>query len=342
MVVLKRILKRGAQVALAKVAPIAWRFMDTASLIVLTYHRVLPKGDQRLLIEQPGMWVHPDTFRMHVRILKQHFEVVRLSEWLAHAARNDPLPAAACAITFDDGWRDNYEYAYPILAEEAVSATIFLVADMVGTNAVFWPERLASLLRLASTPDGRARARKDSRWLAEVCPLLSDGRPLSIDSIDAAINCAKARYVDQALNAMLDDVEVRMGLRDQYTPRSIMNWNEVREMASAGVIDIGSHTRTHTRMSADMDEGSLRDEIAGSKRVLEERSGTPVDLFCYPNGDVTASARALVQANYRGACSTQRGWHMPTGDAHAIRRIGIHEDVASDRAAFLSRVSTWL
>lgn len=337
---MKRTLKRCAQVALAHIAPFGWRLVSTPMLVVLMYHRVLPEGDERIQTEQPGMWVRPETFRMHVRTLKQHFEVVRLSDWLACAARGDELPSRACAITFDDGWRDNYEFAYPILADEGARATIFLVSDVVGTNQAFWPERLARFLRFVGQP-GQETARRSAELAKELCPSVVGSAGVSVELIDDAINRAKVRYSDEEIRTMLDEVETRIGLRERTKP-SLLNWQEVREMVRAGVIDIGSHTRRHARMSCQISKCVMREEIVESKRVLEEKTASKVELFCYPNGDITPDAYDMVKGTYSGACSTRRGWNSASADPYALRRVGVHQDISYDRASFISRISAWL
>lgn len=333
---MKRSIKRSAQVCLARAAPLAWR-CRRATLVVPMYHRVLPKGDERLLTTQPGMYVHPETFRMHVRTLKCHFEIVRLSDWITRASKGKPLPPRACAITFDDGWRDNYEYAYPILKEEGVPATIFACSDMVGTKRAFWPERLALLLHAFNQPS-HSEERVKLGWLKTLCPSLGTEIELKVTSIDAAIGLAKQRYSDEEIVKRLDDVQADF----DFSQPALLDWLQVGEMVEKGVVDIGSHTRRHVRMSRAVSEHVMHDEIVESKRVLEEETGAPVELFAYPNGDITRDAYDLVKKTYRGACATMKGWHSQSADPFMIRRVGIHEDVAGDHAAFISRISTWL
>ena len=79
-------------------------------LVVFMYHRVLPKNDYRVGFEEPGMYVLPETLELHLKIMKRYFQVVDLKDELKDPPKMD-RKGPRCAITFDDGWLDNYEYA---------------------------------------------------------------------------------------------------------------------------------------------------------------------------------------------------------------------------------------
>ncbi|MCX5693440.1 MAG: polysaccharide deacetylase family protein [Candidatus Omnitrophica bacterium] len=78
--------------------------------------------------------VSPESFKAQMRFLKnQHYNVVKLED-LAEMVRENRLPSKTIAITFDDGYEDNYLYAYPVLKELGLSATIFIIPAMVGSD----------------------------------------------------------------------------------------------------------------------------------------------------------------------------------------------------------------
>lgn len=321
----KRAIKSLAQSVASQVAPVGWRLRRSARLLVLMYHRVLPAGHPDLEFEEPGMFVSPQTLQLHLGILKREFELVHLDDWLADADGGRKLPRRACAITFDDGWRDNYQYAYPLLREAGAPATIYLVTDLIGTRYSFWPNRLSRLLR-----GGHEKT---------LVPLLRerlsiDGR----DSSDVLIAKCKASCSDAQMNQLLDIAERSLDSATS-TARDLVTWEEIREMAGSGLVRFGSHTRRHTRLRADVSTDDLNDEIAGSQRLLADNLGAPPRTFCYPNGDHSPQAVAAVRERYLGAVTTQRGWNSPASDRCLLQRVGVHEDVSRSATQFVSRLA---
>ena len=78
--------------------------------IILCYHHVLPEDDDKIKFLQPGMYVTTGTFEKHISYLSGYFNIIPLEQLAKHSNITN-----SCIITFDDGWSDNYYYAYPIL-----------------------------------------------------------------------------------------------------------------------------------------------------------------------------------------------------------------------------------
>ena len=334
----KRIAKQALTSGLAKAVPPTWR-RRRGELVILMYHRILPRDDPRFEHEQPGMVVTPDTLAMHLRVLAAHFHLVRLTDW-AHGTAPSDRPC--CAITFDDGWRDNYDFAYPLLRDAGVPATIFLVSDMIGTTEDFWPGRLTRLIeavdRLGAWDAG------ETHWIRRLNTSLGENASARTppEEIDRLIVAAK-QATDAEIAQWIADTEKSLEIRAPEHPTPVlMNWPHVREMRDSGLIDFGSHTRRHTRLTDRVDAAALIDEIRGSADRIEAELGTRPDLFCYPNGDVCLQARQLVGETYHAAVTTAKGWNASTADRRLLRRIGVHEDIAATPSAFLARLSGWL
>ena len=337
--VLKKIAKRTAIHAAARVAPIMWKWRRPGSLVVLMYHRVLPKDSPARKTEEPGMYVSPETFDLHLTELKRRFELVHLDEWLRTAKGGLPLPKLACAITFDDGWRDNYEFALPVLVRQNAPATIFLVSSYVGTAQRFWPNRLMSLLHKAFAEPGSVDFPEPLRGIVE--PTLVQARRhgvLRADDIDEAIRGAK-HLDEEQVRSLVEEAGKDCGGPSGVA--EILSRTDVAQMAASGLVRFGSHTMTHLRLGGRIPSQEIEREIAGSRSRLLDMLGQEIDLFCYPNGETSPEALECVRRHYLGAVTTRSGWHAAGRDPHLIRRIGVHEDVSDTREALLARVSGW-
>ena len=333
---LKRVLK-------ATVVSIANRFgahkrtQAESKLWILMYHRILPKQDFRYNLEEPGMIVTPDTFAMHMQEIKRHFDVVSLNEWVKLKQQGLPLPAKACAVTFDDGWADNYDYAFPILKATNTPATLFAVAERIGTDFQFWPNIILALLL------NDLRAELDRHQLfAKVTTLLATSHTIINREYAAAYIAQLKSYSDNDIFSALAEINSSNLLAGKL-PHALMSWEQLIEMRDSGLVEIGSHTCNHKRLSASLSSDQLEHEIKDSKLLLEEKLVSPITLFCFPNGDYNRETLELVKNNYVAAVTTKRGIVSASSSLnHELTRIGLHEEVSHSRQLLGARLSGWL
>ncbi len=293
------------------------------ALWIVTYHRILPADDPRSHSEEPGMMVQPRTLERHLQALDRNFRIVDLGDWVRRRDQGLALPARACAITFDDGWRDNHEFAWPLLKRMGIPATLFVVSDLVGTAYRFWPNRMLDALREIDV--------QDTRW-----QWLGDGRDRLAPT--DLIARAKALGTDAWLHERLDET-----LADAQAPaaRDLLDWDEIRRMQRAGVFTIGSHTRHHTRLVDGLAAATLADEIVESARLIEAAVGAPCAGFCYPNGDHCEAAVGLVREHYRFAVTTADGFNTASSDTAVLRRTHLHEDATRTTSGLHRRLAGW-
>lgn len=311
-------------------------------LWTLMYHRILPQSDPRYASEEPGMIVEPNTFRQHLQQLKQLFTILPLSEWVERQQSGQAIPSNACAITFDDGWADNYEYAFPIIQQEQVPVTLFAVSDMIGGTQQFWPNRVARLFTHCSTEQ-----LNELNWLAPFLQAATIKRSnggateaLNAEQISAVIQQLKS-LPDNLIASHLLEAEAELGI-DNDTSQPLVNWQQLREMSDSGLVEIGSHTSHHFRLQQSLDPAVMASEIIDSQQRLQDELNKPVDLFCYPNGDVCPEAIKLVREHYKAAVTTQRGINSNAGqDLHQLLRIGVHQDISNTATKFQSRLANW-
>lgn len=304
-----------------------------ARLWLLMYHRVLPSFDIRYAQEEPGMLIRPETLEMHIQELRKQFDLMPLAEWISAKQAGDALPGRACAITFDDGWLDNYEYAFPVLKAQSAPATLFAVAEKVGTDFQFWPNIVATLLLRGAAPH-MALHPIFHAFVRDI-----NATP-SADQLADVIKQLKT-VSDASIFAALEELNWRT-LCEGMAP-ALMSWEQLTEMKRSGLVDIGSHTCTHRRLTDALTPAELEYEIVHSKAVLEQHLQSSVELFCFPNGDYNPLALSLVKQHYQAAVTTRRGINaVDTMNIHELTRIGLHDEVSCNRRLFRARLSGWV
>ncbi len=301
---------------------------------ILTYHRVVSDQMVRDDCIQPGMYVRGQSFEAHIAYLRKRFDIISLDE-LLDLWRTNRLKShrSYCVITFDDGWSDNYQFAFPVLMKYRIPATIFLATDFIGTARWFWPDQMIFLLEKAREHTSKAADRKAvSTVLAETIGVTlsaADGvfyHAKSGDPIDpdAIIEFCKGVEVD-SVSQIIDRLSRALHM-DLPTHRLLLNWDEVREMSGKGVT-FGSHSCSHRIMTLiPLDE--VRTELIDSQQALLQQGIKPVPVFCYPNGNFNQDIQALVrECGYHAAVGCAVGLERDRpDDLFALKRISLHED----------------
>ena len=306
--------------------------------LILTYHRVTEKWDGTLDYSQPGMVVTNSTFERQVAILKEHFEVVTLSALLADGTSAGRPARPRCVITFDDGWRDNYDLAFPILRRHDLPATVFLATDFIGTDRAFWHTELIYLFTrtdLSRSLGAGITSRAYPDPVRQALRRLAGDAPLGARDLDPLIETVKALCDEEVIEELVHTLSRVVGLRRPLFQdrKFFLDWDQVRAMASAG-FEIGSHGCSHrilTRLSAD----TANEELVRSKAEIERRVGGKVEHFAFPNetasGDLITAAAT---AGYRTACLAEPAMRRRALEILPLRRLGMHEQVCGDGRSF--------
>ena len=307
--------------------------------VILMYHRVISLGDEKIPI-QPGMYVDPKTFEEHIRYLKQHFLVIRFSEKFSPGCTGGKTQSIrpVCILTFDDGWRDFYENAYPILKRNCVPATVFLPTGYIGTEKSFWPDRLAWLLTSTISPTRQEihGIRPENSVLEKIAGLTG-----SLEKrLETAINMLK-NFNDKEIEEVISRLKERAGVDLIPGGRVFLNWEEIREMVGSGLISFGSHTQNH-RILVHLEEEEIREELVLSKETLFREGAVDPSFipFCYPNGNWNDRIACIVrETGYHAAVSTGNGWNTNGASPFDLKRVAIHQDMTASREMFGCRIA---
>jgi peptidoglycan/xylan/chitin deacetylase (PgdA/CDA1 family) len=336
--------KRALSSVLHSSGFLAGRLKDVAGdgLLILMYHRVVDGVVARGL-GQDGMYVDVETFGNHLRFVKRHFLVVSLAEGLdileQRSGGNAPGDKPLCAITFDDGWRDVYENAYPLLRSYGMSATVFLPTGFIGTRNRFWTDRLARFLITENPGKGMSGVQTPEGSFIRIPGLPGAADGMDLHGIIEAMKRLRQEEIERILRALSEED----GADPTSEERVFLTWEEVGEMFQSGIVRFGSHTESH-RILTTLSDDEVALELRRSKeRLVAAGVVNPAFIpFAYPNGNHTDRIAAMVRsAGYRLAVTTEKGWNRakPVPDAYRLKRIGVHQDIASTDAMFYCRLA---
>jgi peptidoglycan/xylan/chitin deacetylase (PgdA/CDA1 family) len=264
--------------------------------------------------------ISTEFFEVHMKYLSRHYKVVSLGDLRRHLEAGDSTEMVV-AVTFDDGYRDNYECAFPILERYNIPATIFLTTGVLDSGDPLWFEQLAEAIKKTSQEYIDLEIDIPRRyWMRnEAERVKSNGR---IFGLLRAFN-------DTDRRTWLTEILGRLGApADSERRGKMLTWDQVRLMNRRG-IDFGGHTVTHPFLSK-LAPRQAEWEVSECKRRIEEETRNPVQFFAYPNGreeDFAASNKELLRsAGYLGAVTTIWGMNDRSTDPMELRRGGPWEN----------------
>ncbi|WP_406698371.1 polysaccharide deacetylase family protein [Singulisphaera sp. Ch08] len=303
------------------------------AVLVATFHRIGNPANEAFY---DGVYsASPEAFRAQVRHLRDRFRLVTLDTLIAMADADSEFAVdrPTALITFDDGYRDNFDVAFPILQELGAPATFFIPTGFYSRPQVPWWDHTAYVLKRTS------KTRITLDWPEPVDIHLEQSPRTTANAIAAVVQLYldgkvddEARFrthLEERAEVVLDDNALGQAL--------FMTWDQVRHLADSGMT-IGSHAHDHRALTS-LSETDQRHELIESKRILEYEVGREIEALAYPFGWAGTfddqTQRLTHEAGYRLAFSSAEGVNRPgESDLFALRRlnVGYHDSAPLFRA----------
>jgi peptidoglycan/xylan/chitin deacetylase (PgdA/CDA1 family) len=283
-----------------------WMRRSGQHLIILNYHRAIG-GD----------------LRRQLLYLRRHYRIMHLEETLEDfyqqkekKQRRDPR--VPLALTFDDGYYDNYTHGFALARELQVPFTIFLIPGYIESNEPFWWREGERLVRNAQvdelTIEGHTyhlRQLEERRVLAQIIHT----RACSAQSV-----AERETFLADTRKAL--GVPSSAGEEEGARP---LTWAQVHEMEESGLVSFGAHTMRHPILGYLADPSEVQEEVGECRRVLEQQLGHPVQTFAYPVGKPEhigeVGLQAVREAGYRWALTTIEEINNLQTDPYLLRRL---------------------
>jgi peptidoglycan/xylan/chitin deacetylase (PgdA/CDA1 family) len=291
------------------------RLKNDSHAVILFYHRFHKETESRGLL--PSLSV--EDFRKQVRHIKKLYNVMTMDQ-LADTTRNHrAFQGPSVVLTIDDGYRDNYDLAYPVLRRYGVPATIFLTTGLIGTNRRLWVDEIEYALMTTSkrqlifrkllgntvvdisTTRGKTLAEK--MLFQSMLRRDNSERGSLLKELSEILECAVSEKEDRA--------------------RTMLNWSEVEEMVE-GRITFGAHTVTHPFLPVMIRE-AVETEISESKDKIELHTRKRVRHFAVPNGkreDITQDVLTICrEKGFDTVVMTESGIVSSESDCFMLKRV---------------------
>jgi len=275
---------------------------------ILMYHRVI-NPESEPIPQLPGMYVRPETFRMHLEYLTKYFKIIPLEDLIASYSEKLTTKEKYIALTFDDAWIDFKKNALPILEEFEAPATVFVPTKFIDTGELFWNDII--LLAMESAID-----------------LKNISTKYDLDFADNPTDLIENLKNDRNKRNLITGELKQLLLSDFNTlPPQFLSWEDIKNISEKGLVTFGSHSHSHeisTQIS--IEEFKADQEISVQNFKLREIP--PSNTFCYPNQDRNTETDQCLQAlGFKNALGLNK-------NAFSFSRIGLHEDISCDPNLF--------
>lgn len=242
---------------------------SNSKVAVLTYHRICNKNYDWSLNPLPVK-----SFKEHLKFLTDSYNIISLDDLVDLVIKREPIHEKTVVLTFDDGYKDNYTNAYPLLQKYEIPATIYLTSKLIGTGELVWADKVGYILYNSQEDqikiDGLGEYDLSSKFEKYQTFFELKKKLVNLTELE------KSSFIDKLVNLCQVEIPTDVGCE------LMLSWDEVKEM-NENNIDFGAHTINHPVLPK-LTHEEAKWEIMESKKVLEENLQQEVNHFSYPYG----------------------------------------------------------
>jgi len=271
------------------------------------------------------LWERPTAEQLTsvIKQLCEYYTPISLHEAVRILDGSAPAVDHGLVVTFDDGYRNNFSEALPLLRSMGVPATFFVATGFVETGLPYWVDRMDYALQHA--PDER-RLLKSEGYEFDLRGLGREALATSYRDLRVSIKSKEQNDEDmlRIVNEFSEHLESAgesaiSDVMDTDSYVAVATWAEQMAAIEQGAM-IGSHSVDHHRLTA-IPRSDVDRQLSESKSEIEEKLGIDCEFFCYPNGSADKFVRERVRrAEYRAAVTTVHGLNKTGDDLYTLKR----------------------
>lgn len=255
-------------------------------VLVLNYHGVIDQPQTDISVNH----MSSKDFDEQISYFKSNFHILSLDDFIDQIHSGKPTSRKSILITFDDGYANNYDYAFPILQKHKAPAVIFPVTGLIGTNKASWYDYFDLTKHLLNDSNISNKIKNIANEFGLIYHNRENLHKLT-EHFKTFDSSKKDQFLLQYMNIVGDDVFHDPGKTKFW---KMLNEEQIREMSASGLITFGSHTVSHPNLDL-IDPTIARKELTESKALLENITGKTVKSIAFPDGGYNNAIKYLVR-----------------------------------------------
>lgn len=252
--------------------------LSSDKLIIFLFHGVIEDNSNYKIRNYTSKHIKRSYFEQLLFKLKKSGVPLSMQEVISHIEKKIKFPKRSYAITFDDGFENNYSVARHILTKFETPATFYITTNFINSNSMSWIDKIEWLFETNNSFEIKLpwskyiylcdSVKKKKRMLEEIRLIAKQNKRLRFDDLVSFIFAQLGSHVIDSSN---EDIDKKM------------NWDQVADLSSHELFNIGGHTHNHAIMSYLNDE-ELNLEIDLSLELIRQKAGLITTHYSYPEG----------------------------------------------------------
>lgn len=246
-------------------------------LIILCYHGIVRDVEEGF--NSSGKHLDLDIFKRQMKYIVKNYEIVTMRDVENFYLGHDTLPNNSVAVTFDDGYANNYKFAHPILMELGVRATLYLATGYIGKSRLMWTDQLElAILRISGD---KLKIKLESNSVFDVSSLKN--KITTFKAIKKYLKKSHPEKIFETIHEInLNNQVKRIAICEDL--HSFLTWEDARFMYQSGIWEIGAHTVDHYSLGVLLSDAGKHQVAESLYEVKKELGLKHTPLFSYPEG----------------------------------------------------------
>jgi len=272
-------------------------------ITILLYHGVT-EHENVGITNHANKHLNANDFSEQMSWLSSNANLLSMDEVAEMFKKNLPFPEKSVAVTFDDGYKNNYSTAMPILEKHKIPTTFYIAAGMIGEDDLFWVDKIEACIEKTkekkieiSLGENRVKYNLDN----------NESKLHALYSIKKYCKLSSQKDVEIIVKELIEKTKVDPSIGDNPN-YSTMNWDEVRKLHGNKNFIIGGHSLKHEIFS-NLDTEFMKNTIRKSLDILNKQLGSTVEHYSYPEGigkQFSYEVVASLKKNKIKCCPTAR------------------------------------